>query len=143
MKNYSEIEMLDMRLVAALYKGIKSLRRKESVKITEAGLTFPQFEVLVFVYHFQPLSVGEIINRTLSTIGNISFVISNLVKDGFLISVQDKKDKRAKIISLTEKGEKFMENFFPVHLDNLDKILSVYTQAEKETLLSLLKKLKD
>ena len=141
MKVYNDSEMLNMRLVSSLYKAIKTLRKKELMKISETGVTFAQFEVLVIVYHFAPLTVGEIIDRTLSTIGNISLVTANLVKDGYLVSVTDENDKRSKLVSLTEKGVRFMEDFFPVHLENLDNILSVYTEKEKEKLLYLVKKL--
>lgn len=58
MKEYSDSEMLNMRLVASLYKAIKALRRKESVKINETDVTFAQFEVLVMVYHFIPSLSG-------------------------------------------------------------------------------------
>lgn len=143
MKQYTDKEMLNMRLVTAYYKGMKSLRKRESEKINMAGVTFAQFEVLVVVYHFQPVTVSDIINRTLSTIGNISFVISNLVCDGYLVSEQDEKDRRQKIIKLSEKGKKFMEDFFPVHLENLESIFSVYTEEEKEALLGLLKKMRE
>lgn len=141
MKEYSDSEMLNMRLVASLYKAIKALRRKESVKINETDVTFAQFEVLVMVYHFGPLTVGGIIERTLSTIGNISLVITNLVKEGYLVTKPVENDKRSKMIHLTEKGVEFMEAFFPVHLENLDNILSIYTEQEKETLLGLVRKL--
>jgi len=142
MKRYSHAEMLNMKLVFAIYKGMKSMRRKESEKINEAGVTFPQFEVLVVVYHYENVTVNDIINKTLSTIGNISFVISNLVKEGYLVSVQDKNDKRSKIINLSEKGKAFMDDFFPKHMKNLEDIFSVYTEEEKETLYSLMKKLR-
>ncbi|PLX66624.1 MAG: MarR family transcriptional regulator [Denitrovibrio sp.] len=141
MKEYNDTEMLNMRLVSSLYRSLKALRRKEFAKISETGVTFAQFEVLVIAYHFGPLTVGNIIDRTLSSIGNISLVISNLVKDGYLQSIISEKDRRSKLISLTDKGLEFMEDFFPVHLENLDGILSIYTDDEKEMLLHLVKKL--
>jgi len=142
LRDYSDKEMLDMRLVSALYKSLKSLRRKEAVKIKESGVTFAQFEVLVTVYHFSPLTVGSIIDRTLSSVGNISLVVNNLIKEGYLTGSKDVKDKRTKYINLSFKGEEFMSGFFPTHLENLDQILSVYTEEEKEHLIELLKKLR-
>jgi len=141
-KEYNENEMLNMRLVRAVYNGMKNMRRKEYEKIKDTGVTFAQFEVLVVVYHFQPMSVNAIIEKTLSTIGNISLVITNLVKDGFLVSSPDAKDKRSKQISLTEKGEEFMEDFFPQHLQNLDDIFSIFSHEEKEVLLKLMRRLR-
>lgn len=141
-EKYTEDEMLNMRLVRAIYNGMKNMRRKEYEKIKDTGVTFAQFEVLVVVYHFQPMTVNGIIDKTLSTIGNISLVIANLVKDGFLTSVPDEKDKRSKLISLTEKGEQFMDDFFPEHLNNLETIFSIFSNEEKELLLSLMRRLR-
>ncbi|ADD67804.1 transcriptional regulator, MarR family [Denitrovibrio acetiphilus DSM 12809] len=140
-KKYDEHELLNMRLVRAVYNGMKAMRKKESVKINEAGVTFSQFEVLVVVYHFAPMTVNSIIENTLSTIGNISLVVTNLIKDGFLKSEVHESDKRSKLITLTQKGEEFMDDFFPTHLRNIENIFSVYTQEEKELLLSLMRKL--
>ncbi|MGD9807819.1 MAG: MarR family winged helix-turn-helix transcriptional regulator [Deferribacterales bacterium] len=141
-KDYNDNEMLNMRLVHAIYNGMKNMRRKEYEKIKETGVTFAQFEVLVVVYHFQPMTVNAIIDKTLSTIGNISLVIANLVKEGYLDSVPDPKDKRSKLISLTKKGEKFMDDFFPEHLENLDNIFGIFSKEEKEVLLSLMRRLR-
>ncbi|PLX69391.1 MAG: MarR family transcriptional regulator [Denitrovibrio sp.] len=141
MKDYKKDDIQNMKLVFAIYKGMKAMRKQESEKILEAGVTFPQFEVLVVVYHFNGITVNGIIERTLSTIGNISFVISNLIKDGMLKSESCKNDKRSKIISLTEKGQDFMDDFFPKHLKNLEDIFSIYNHEEKEIIVNLLKRL--
>jgi len=138
---YTDEEMLNMRVVTWLYRAVKSMRKREAEKINASGVTFAQFEVLVIVQHFGPMSVGDIINRTLSSIGNISLVINNLVKDGYLLSCQSETDKRAKQISLTEKGVEYMDGFFPDHLANLKEILSVFTEEEKQQLISLVKKI--
>jgi len=141
MNRYSEKELMNMRLVRAIYKSMKSLRKKESELINTTEVTFAQFEILVVVHHFGPLTVNQVIDQTLSSIGNISYVISNLVKEGYLESEKDVRDKRSKFIKMSEKGKRFMENFFPSHLENLEDIFSVYTESEKETLLKLLHKL--
>ena len=53
---------------------------------------------------------------------------------------QNPEDRRAVIISLTKEGEKFIEKYFPVHLNNIVHEFSALTSEELETLAALCKK---
>jgi len=142
LKQYSDTELLNMRLFTAVYKGLKSIKKRESELINSSDVTFAQFEVLVAVYHFPGLCVNDIIDKTSSSIGNISYLVKNLENDGFVTASSKEQDKRSKSIILTDKGEEFMRNFFPRHLENIDNTFSVYSDDEKEQLISLLRKLR-
>jgi DNA-binding MarR family transcriptional regulator len=131
-----------MRLITAVYKGLKSIRKKEADLINKSEVTFAQFEVLIAVYHFPGLCVNDIIDKTSSSIGNISYLVKNLENEGYLVTSPSDEDKRAKIINLTDKGETFMTKFFPRHLQNIDNTFSVYSDDEKEQLIELLRKLR-
>ncbi|MDF2616482.1 MAG: MarR family transcriptional regulator, partial [Sedimentibacter sp.] len=83
----------------------------------------------------------EITEKVLSTAGNMTVIIENLVKDGMVTRTIDPNDRRVNLISITEKGRKIIADNFPEHVDNINEIFSVLSTEEKENLLKLLKKL--
>ena len=132
----------NLKLIISLSRTMQNINKKQTKLINEKSLTLPQFGVLELLYHKGPLCISDIIEKTLSTSGNMTVVIENLRKDKCIEKIKDETDQRKYIISLTEKGKMIIEEVFPVHLENLDIIFGKLTKEEKKELLSLLKKLR-
>ena len=132
----------NLKLIISLSRTMQSINKKQTKLINEKSLTLPQFGVLELLYHKGPLCISDIIEKTLSTSGNMTVVIENLRKDKCIEKIKDETDQRKYIISLTEKGKMIIEEVFPVHLENLDIIFGKLTKEEKKELLNLLKKLR-
>jgi MarR family 2-MHQ and catechol resistance regulon transcriptional repressor len=77
----------------------------------------------------------------MSTPGNITVVIKNLKRDGWIASIPDENDKRASILTLTKKGQEVIEEVFPLHAKNLYNWMEVLNDEELDTLYELLNKL--
>ncbi|MBB6215507.1 DNA-binding MarR family transcriptional regulator [Anaerosolibacter carboniphilus] len=103
-------------------------------------MTVAQFGVLEILYHKGDLRICDIIERTLSTGGNMTVVIDNLEKEGLVGRYSDPNDRRASLISITEKGKKLVEEIFPKHVENISEIFDVLSSEEKQSLIKLLKK---
>jgi DNA-binding MarR family transcriptional regulator len=138
---YGEINDLNLKAIIALSRCIQSVNKREYKIIKEGGLTFSQFGVLEVLYHKGDLRVSEILEKTLSTGGNMTVVIDNLAKDDLVRRCVDPEDRRASLISITEKGRKLISEIFPKHVNNLGEVFSTLNVEEKKTLISLLKKL--
>ena len=100
----------------------------------------PQFGVLEALYHKGPLCINDIIEKTLSTSGNMTVVIENLRKDGYIKKEKSGEDQRKYMISLTNKGKGIIDKIFPLHLKNIGEIFRRYSVKEKEELLNMLDK---
>ena len=98
--------------------------------------------VLEALYNKGDLRICEIIEKILTTSGNITVVIKNLEKEGFIKKNPDPLDKRSTIISITDKGKNIVEEILPKHINNINNIFSVLTDEEKILLKSMLKKFK-
>ena len=72
--------------------------------------------------------------------GNITVVVKNLKRDGWITSIKDPNDSRASILSITQKGKDIIEEVFPNHAKNLTKALEVLSDDELDTLYDLLNK---
>ena len=121
---------------------------KTSLKITNLtinyllkhNLTFNQFKVLEVLYHRGDLNIGSITKLTMSTPGNITVVVKNLIRDSWITSQKDPNDSRSSILSITQKGKDIIEDVFPNHAQNLTKALEILSDEELDTLYDLLNK---
>jgi MarR family transcriptional regulator, 2-MHQ and catechol-resistance regulon repressor len=138
---YKKSDQLNLKAIITLNRCVQSVQKQERPVIQSTGLTVPQFGVLECLYHKGSLRVVDILNKTLSTGGNMTVVIDNLEKRGLIQRLTDPDDRRAILIQLTEKGEKSIEELFPRHVENLRKVFGILSDEEKKQLILLTKKL--
>lgn len=138
---YGDENNVNTKLVVALHRTLQAEEKNVFAHLPSYGLTIPQFGVLEAVYHIGPMNINMIIEKTLSTSGNMTVVIRNLVKMELITKNRDPEDGRAFQICLTDKGREIIGELFPVHLLNLKKAFSNLEIEEKNDLLTLLKKL--
>lgn len=139
--NYGKKNELNMKLTIALARTAGSEDRMTQAFLRPFDLTLPQFSVLEALYHLGDLKICEIIEKTLSTSGNMTVVIRNLEASGYIERFISPEDKRVSKITLTSKGHDLIEKIFPLHLESLETYFEGLTDLEKEQLLALLKKL--
>lgn len=68
----------DIHLQIILQKAIKSINNKIGKDFREKGITVSQFSVLDVLYTKDEMRVCELIEKALSTSGNITVVIKNM-----------------------------------------------------------------
>lgn len=141
MRDYGEVNNLNLKLVIALARTGNSEFRKTLNLLKKYKLTISQFGVLEALYHLGELCINQLIEKTLSTSGNMTVVVKNLERDGYIAKVQSPTDKRRWIIQISEKGSQLIETVFPEHLADLNQGFSNLDFSEKNELLRLLKKL--
>ena len=133
---------LNLSTLIAFTRAEHKIHNLEYKTIKESGLTISQFGVLEVLYNKGDLRIGEIMEKILTTSGNITVVIKNLEKDGFIKKISDPLDKRSTIISITDKGIKVIEEILPDHIKNINNIFDVLTNEEKIVLKDILNKFK-
>src|SRR5450432_865461 len=104
--------------INALNAFIKLQRAAESVSvrvhaILPEGLTTTQFGVLESLHHIGPLCQSELAEKLLKSGGNLTLVVDNLEKAGFVSRERDPADRRFVVVKLTEKGQGFIAALFP------------------------------
>jgi len=117
------------------------VRSKESLYFESHGLTMHQFGILEILFHRGKQSVGTVTKLMLSSAGNITVVIKNLEKKGFLEIEKNPNDKREKILSITDSGSKLISKIFPKHIENMRETFSGVSKEEMQVLAILLRKL--
>ena len=138
---YGEKNQLNLKLVVALSRTTSMLHRATQSELSPYNLTIAQFGVLEALYHLGDMKICEIIDKTLSTSGNMTVVINNLERDGLVSRFTSPEDRRVTKVQLTQKGEAIIAAFFPEHVKHLEDQFAALTESERQTLLKLLKKL--
>ncbi|MBU3811691.1 MAG: MarR family transcriptional regulator [Candidatus Niameybacter stercoravium] len=142
-KKLIEENKLDLSTLVVFTRAENMIHRKEYQTIKESGLTPAQFGVLEVLYNKGDLKIYEIMEKILTTSGNITVVIKNLEKDGLIKRNADPQDKRSCILSITDKGKELIENILPKHIDNIRNIFGILSDEEKIVLKNILKKFKN
>lgn len=138
---YNHEDKLDLSILIALSRSTQMIQRRSAGILKDSGLTITQFGVLEALYHKGNMTINEIIERLLSTSGNMTVVINNLEKEQLINRYVNPQDRRSSLIAITENGRSRVEETFPPHLIDLKECFAVYSDDEKEQLLDLLKKL--
>lgn len=129
-----------MAVYISMSRVINTLRRENNKLILKHNLTLGQFAVMEALYSKGRLSTGEVMEKILTTSGNIPVIVKNLEKDGFITRKQDEADKRRFILDLTDKGKDLMDEIVPENLKFMDELISLWDDDEKEELIILMNK---
>jgi len=140
-KSYGLRTDKSMQTVVRLERSSLKILNKTISYLHTYDLTFNQFKVLEVLYHRGDLNISSITKLTMSTPGNITVVIKNLKRDGWINSIQNPEDKRASILTISDKGIEVIEKVFPNHAKNLHKSLEILSDTELDTLYTLLNKI--
>ena len=72
------------------------------------GLSMPQFSILMQLHHRGACGVSDISERFDVSNAAASQLVDKLVQAGYLARAEDPKDRRAKLLTLSAKGQKLM-----------------------------------
>ncbi len=140
LKSYGKRTDEAMKTWMQIVRVFNKYSNEEIQYFNEHDLTMNQFKVLEVLYHRGDLNISSITKLTMSTPGNITVVVKNLKRDGWISSICDPEDKRASILSITQKAVDKIGEVFPTHSKNLKRTMDVLSDEELQTLKELLKK---
>ena len=118
-----------------------SLLTRISNKLEAEGFTMGQFGVMEALFHLGPMCQKELGEKLLKSGGNITVVIDNLEKRGWVRREQQTDDRRKFMVHLTAAGRRVIAEVFPRHAAMIAKEMSRLDAAEQETLRGLCRKL--
>jgi len=133
--------------VLALDTFIKLSRASESFDArlarfsTLEELTITQFAVLEALYHLGTLSQTELGAKLLKSGGNITLVIDNLQRHGYVERKRCTSDRRIVFVHLTDAGREKISRIFPRQAEAITELMSVLEEEEQRELGRLLRKL--
>jgi DNA-binding MarR family transcriptional regulator len=105
------------------------------------GLSMPQFSILMQLHHKGPCGMSQISERFDISNAAASQLAEKLVQNKYIERAEDPKDRRAKVLQLTKKGEELISAGVEERhrwLDELMKNLSVDEKSKVQAGLNIL-----
>lgn len=105
----------------------------------EHRTTLPRFDVMSALYRSsRALKMNEISGVLKVSNGNITGIIDRLVKEGHVLRVAIQGDRRASLVSLTNKGKRQFEEYAIAHEAWINVMLKNLSEKDSHVLIDLL-----
>ena len=124
-----------------LSRARKMMGNLTSRLLAEYGLTESQLGTLEALHYLGPMCQSDIGDKLLVTGGNMTMVINNLEKRGLVSRQRDQQDRRQITVSLTNTGQKLIDELFPKHAQNIVNLMGTLSPDEQDQLGLLCKML--
>ena len=90
--------------------------------ITNVGLCLTDFAALEALLHKGPLTITQIQEKVLLASGSMTAAIDRLEKRGLVVRNATSSDRRARMVTLTQEGERVAAAYFEKHAQDLEEI---------------------
>jgi DNA-binding MarR family transcriptional regulator len=115
--------------------------KKLQDSLEELGLTPPQFYVLATLGYAGGLPFGEIGEKMMVTVSNLTGIVDRLEEKGLVARERDSDDRRVIRVRLTERGAKLYKGTIPLFEKCISQFFSPLSRAQQKELAALLRKL--
>jgi DNA-binding MarR family transcriptional regulator len=133
---------IENQLCFRLYKLNKSITKLYAPLLKEAGLTYPQYLVMLVLWNeSKPLAIKEIGNTLTLDTGTLSPLLKRMEKIDLIKRIRSKEDERSVSIELTAHGKqiKTKAKFIPAKLFMLTGLSKPELIALQDDLDNLIK----
>ena len=103
---------LDNQICFRLYTAARLITQAYTPMLTELGITYPQYLVLMVLWEQDTQPVNDIARRLLLETNTVTPLLQRMEKQGLISRKKGEQDKRQQIVSLTEKGRAMEEQAF-------------------------------
>lgn len=136
--NTNDQTELYMKVLISIHKMESFLRTAENTVLKKYQITPMQLGVLDTLSQKGELMIQTLIDEMASTSGNMTVVIRNLDKAGYIYRKSDPSDKRRCVIGLTESGRIKLEEIMPEHMRNVADVLETMPDERKRMLIEII-----
>jgi MarR family transcriptional regulator, 2-MHQ and catechol-resistance regulon repressor len=128
------------RVYLVLWRTTKAIEENAARSVSTLALGHSDFAVLEVLLHKGPQPVNTIGKKVLLTSGSITAAVDRLESKKLLRRTSDPRDRRSRIIELTETGRRLIERAFQKHAMDMEETMAVLRSGERKELIRLLKK---
>ena len=114
-----------------MLKALSAIARQLDVDLQRRALSNTDFRVLEALLHNGPLPVNVIGPKVNLTAGAMSVAIDRLEVRGLVARVEGKRDRRERMVALTEEGEKMISPIYSRHAALLERIFEPLSESQR------------
>ncbi|ABC27408.1 Transcriptional regulator [Hahella chejuensis KCTC 2396] len=101
---------LGEQLCFALYSTSLAMSKLYKPLLSELGLTYPQYLIMLVLWEQEGLTSSELAKQLTQDLGALSPVVKRLEKEGLLQRKRSREDERVVRLFLTEAGKKLRDS---------------------------------
>jgi MarR family transcriptional regulator, 2-MHQ and catechol-resistance regulon repressor len=137
----SAAELRALNSYINMTRAVNTLNSALAAQLEAQGLSVSQFGALEALFHLGPLCQHEIADKLLKSGGNITMVIGNLEKRGWIRRERVAGDGRMIRIHLTPAGRRRVAKILPAHVAAITRAMGNLSNGEQDSLRALCRKL--
>ena len=88
-----------------LYMASNTITRAYREPLTEINLTYPQYIVMMALWEQDQISIASLIEKTAIDGSAMTQILKKMADKNLLLVIKNQKDKRKRLIQLTESGQ--------------------------------------
>jgi len=115
---------LDNQLCFRIYTASRLIIQTYTPMLTQLGITYPQYLVLMVLWEKDAQPVNDIAHRLMLETNTVTPLLQRMEKQGIVIRKKGEKDKRQQIVSLTEKGKAMEQQAYDIIPSGMGEQLS-------------------
>ena len=123
---------LDNQICFRLYTAARLVTQAYTPMLTELGITYPQYLVLMVLWEKDNQPVNDIAHRLTLETNTVTPLLQRMEKLGIISRKKGEQDKRQQIVSLTQKGKALEEEAFALVPSGMDEQLSACPMKLKD-----------
>jgi DNA-binding MarR family transcriptional regulator len=106
--------------------------------VKASGLSMPQFGILMNLHYAHTCGVSDISDRMEISAAAASQLVEKLVQSGLLERAEDPNDRRAKLLTLSDKGSRLIESGIEARSHWVDELVLTLRPDEYEAVSAAL-----
>lgn len=139
---YPNFQLLSTQVTLDLIYTCELLLQTAARYMAAFGLSKSSLNILMILRHAgsEGMQLHELGELLLVSRANITGLVDHLEEKGYVKRVVDSNDRRARYAHITKKADALLDEFLPVHYDNINLLLRELAESDKQTLIHLLEK---
>ena len=103
---------LDNQICFRLYTAARLITQAYTPMLSELGITYPQYLVLMVLWEKDAIPVNDIARRLLLETNTVTPLLQRMERQGLVVRERGEQDRRQQFVSLTEKGKAMEEQAY-------------------------------
>lgn len=137
----SSLMQFSDRMNAILPLFVREMVKRQVNELYRGKITFPQFLILELLYKEKESTMTNIARTMSVTTAAATGIVERLVRDGYVVRINDTGDRRIILIRLTAKGTSLVEKIQQQRRIMINNIFSNISEEERQNYLNTLLKI--
>ena len=129
----------NVKLMVVLSKLNYTFMNRLGKNLENLGMPASTYPILAHLNEVKRAKTQKLGEVALITSGTITHMVNKLVQQGYVVKVQDQRDKRVFWVEITAHGRDVFNQVNGEHLMYLEDLLSEFTKEEKKAFIKQLK----